>query len=136
LRTWAEVSDLVRPGLRALRASHRRLVSRPNGYACSLDLDEARRPADPRSARWDYILGQQDGAGVGVEVHPAKASEVSTVIAKKNWAQGLLRDRCRLEVRRWFWVRPTGSRLQFTPRSAKAHLLAENGIVFPVARLP
>jgi hypothetical protein len=119
-----------------MASAHRRLIGRPKNYSCSLDLDRARREAEPNAPRWDYILGEREGGSIGLEVHPAKASEVDTVIEKKRWAEGRLSHHCDLRVGRWCWVRPPGSPLQFTPIGPKARLLAKNGIQFPVARLP
>jgi hypothetical protein len=134
LRSWAEIETNVRDGIRAVAPRHRRLLADGARFICSVDLDSARRTAEPQAPRWDYILGESAEA-VGMEVHPAKASEVDAVIAKKLWAEQLLRDYCRLTVNRWCWVRPPRSRLQFTPLSPGARRLAKHGIHFPTARL-
>jgi hypothetical protein len=90
--------------------------------------------AEPQASRWDYILaGENDAAGM--EVHPAKASEVDTVIAKKLWAETRLRVQCGLRVTTWHWVRPHRSPLQFTPQSPHARRLAKHGIQFPAKRI-
>jgi hypothetical protein len=133
---WSDVAAEIRQGLKGLRAPHRQLISRRRAYVCSLNLDAARRAAEPTAARWDYVLGGKDGGSTGVEVHPAKASEVDRVIAKKTWAQQGLISYCGLRVTDWYWLRPPRSSLQFTVVSPKARLLAKNGIHFPVARLP
>jgi hypothetical protein len=101
---------------------------------CSLDLDEHRQEAEPHASRWDYILGTDDGA-FGMEVHPAKASEVDTVIRKKRWAETLLARRCRLQISAWYWVVPQGSRLQFTQQSPHARRLAQERILFPARQM-
>ena len=88
----------------------------------------------PIASLQDYILGEAAEA-VGMEVHPAKASEVDAIVAKKLWAEQLLKDCCWLTVNRWYWVRPPRSRLQFTPRSPGARRLAKHGIQFPTPRL-
>ena len=72
---------------------------------------------------------------IGMEVHPAKASEVDSIVEKKRWAEQRLADGCGLSLSRWWWIRPAGSRLQFTPLSPQARRLAKNGIEFPRARL-
>jgi hypothetical protein len=61
---------------------------------------------------------------------------VDRVIAKKRWAEARLAAHCNLRLARWYWLRPPGSPLQFTPASPKARLLANNGIRFPTAYLP
>jgi hypothetical protein len=134
LRTWKEIAAAVRIGLRGVASLHRGLVADGRQYSCSVDLDEAFRTAEPRAARWDYILTMAVHA-VGMEVHPAKASEVDGVIAKKRWAEQRLAAGCALRLSRWCWIRPPGSRLQFTPLSPQARRLAKSGIEFPRARL-
>lgn len=134
LRAWHDIADAVRPGLRGLRSRHRSLVTDGDRFLCSVDLDDARRSAEPAASRWDYILGL-DPEAWGMEVHPAKASEVDGVIRKKTWAAARLSSNCGLLVSRWRWIRPPGSRLQFTPRSPEARRLAKHGIEFPTALL-
>ena len=134
LRSWQAISDAVRPGLRGLTSRHHSLVTEGRRFSCSVDLDEARRVAEPEASRWDYILGL-DADAWGMEVHPAKASEVDGVIRKKIWAAERLSSNCALVVSRWHWVRPSGSALQFTQRSPEARRLAKYGIRFPIPRL-
>ncbi len=134
LRTWQEIASAVHVGLRGVASSHRALVADGRQYSCSVDLDEALRTAEPRAPRWDYVLTMATQA-VGMEVHSAKASEVNGVIAKKRWAERRLAEGCALRLSRWCWIRPPGSRLQFTPLSPQARRLARSGIEFPRARL-
>ena len=134
LRSCRAISEAVRPGLRGLASRHRSLVTDGQRFSCSVDLDDARRLAEPEASRWDYILGLDVDAW-GMEVHPAKASEVDGVIRKKHWAVELLSTNCALAVSRWHWVRPRGSPLQFTQRSPEARRLAKHGIQFPAPRL-
>lgn len=70
---------------------------------------------------------------VALEVHPAKASEVNTVVAKKRWAESIVP--LAIRVNRWCWIRPPGSSLQFGSGSYHARVLAKAGIEFPAARL-
>jgi hypothetical protein len=134
LRGWTQIAPVVRSGLRGLASAHRGLVADGQRCACSADLDAALQTVEPQAARWDYVLTTETHA-VGMEVHGAKASEVDTVVAKKRWAERRLADNCGLSVSRWCWIRPPGSRLQFTPASPQARRLAKNGIEFPRARL-
>jgi len=134
LRAWEAIHEVVKPGLRGLTSRHRSLVSDGQRFSCSVDLDEARRAAEPEEPRWDYILGLPAEVW-GMEVHPAKASEVDGIIGKKLWAERRLRTNCALGVARWHWIRPPRSPLQFTPRSPAARRLAKHGIQFPRARL-
>ena len=136
LRSWTELEPAVQRGLRAVSSAHHRLIEDPARYACSVDLDGALHEAEPNAPRWDYILARRDRTSVGMEVHPAKASEVALIIAKKEWAQAKVSVHCQLRIDRWYWVRPAGSPLQFTLLSPKARLLAQSRIHFPVSRLP
>jgi hypothetical protein len=135
LRSCDEVAAAVQPGLRAVKTAHHVLFADPAAFECSADLDRARQPFEPNAPRWDYILVGSEGLAVGAEVHAAKASEVDRVIAKKRWAERLV-ERCGLRVDRWYWIRPLGSRVQFTRLSPKARSLAKNGIQFPTSRVP
>jgi hypothetical protein len=134
LRTWEGVAGVVCVGLRGLAAQHRALVADGQRYSCSVDLDEALRATEPHATRWDYVLVVEARA-IGMEVHPAKASEVDTIVAKKRWAEQRLADGCDLTLWRWCWIRPPASRLQFTPLSPQARRLANIGIEFPRSRL-
>lgn len=136
LRSWDDIALAVKEGLRAVTAAHHDLFGHPAAYACSVDLDASLRDSEPNSPRWDYILARRDGSTEGAEVHPAKASEVNAVVAKKRWAERLLLARCGLRVDRWYWIRPPRSPLQFTPQSPKARALAMSGIQFPSSRVP
>jgi hypothetical protein len=98
----------------------------------SVELDDSLRTSHP-GARWDYVLAT-DRECVGMEVHPAKASEVDRILRKKRWAEDLLRV-CGVRVARWCWIRPLGSSLQFTSISPQARRLAAGGVQFPTAVL-
>ena len=50
----------------------------------SADIDTCLVSRYPSANRWDYAIGY-DGRCYFVEVHPASTSEVTAVIAKKNW---------------------------------------------------
>jgi hypothetical protein len=123
LRACDELAPAVRPGLRAVTTAHHALFADPGAFECSADLDTVRQPLEPNAPRWDYILVRSDGPVVGAEVHAAKASEVNRVIAKKRWAERIV-EGCGVRVDRWYWVRPPGSRVQFTRLSPKARSLA------------
>jgi hypothetical protein len=135
LGRWAALASALQPGLQGLEHAHRELIHRSTAYACSVDLDEARREAEPQAPRWDYVLVERDGATIACEVHPARASEVDALIAKKRWAEQRLAQYCGLRIALWHWLRPPGSKQQFTPRSPGARRLAQSGIRFPAARL-
>lgn len=134
LRTWKQVVSAIGDGLRGVASRHRALVAEGQQYSCSINLDEALRSAEPHASRWDYVLASGMRA-IGMEVHPAKASEVDSIVKKKRWAERRLADGCGLSLSRWCWIRPLGSPLQFTPLSPQARRLAKHGIEFPRARL-
>jgi hypothetical protein len=134
LPTWEDVAAFLKSGVRGLPGRHRQLVAEPQRFRCSLDLDRARSVAEPRAPRWDYVLGT-DADCIGLEVHPARASEVAAVIRKKDWAAAHLEARCGLIASRWCWVVPPGARVQLTPVSPHARQLAKSGIQFPARRL-
>ncbi len=102
--------------------------------ACSLNLDLAMRDDEPHAERWDYVLLLRlyGEATVGVEVHPALATEIEKMIGKKDWAARLLATECPdLAVARWFWVIPPDKVALIRPGSPAALRLAEAGIEFP-----
>lgn len=134
LESCTMVSSSLQKGLGALGRQHARLVRNGSRFVCSLDLDDARRRAEPEASRWDYVLGSRHES-VGMEVHAAKASEVDVVIRKKQWAETLLKEECGLTVDRWCWIRSPGSRHQLTSLSPQARRLAKSGIGFPKAEL-
>jgi hypothetical protein len=84
---------MYRPGLRALKAAHRRLISRDNSRLTgSIDLDAALINEQPNAPRWDYGIGYQHGGdeyAVWVEVHGAQTSKVREVLNKTRLAQGM-----------------------------------------------
>lgn len=104
------------------------LLHAANDFLCSVDLDTAFAETDAQAARWDYVLGTATEC-IGMEVHPAKSSEVVLMLAKKRWAEGVLAGGPR--VSRWCWIVPVRSRIQFTPISPQARLLAKGGVEFP-----
>ncbi len=121
LRAHKDLAVFVESGIQALRPIHRRLVETPEVYECSLDLDKARKRAEPNATRWDYALAT-NRLFVAMEIHPAKASEVNVMIRKKQWAESLLPSAIR--VARWNWIVPHRSRIHFTLLSPEARRLA------------
>ena len=93
------VCESYRPGKQALKAGHRKQVtcSDPRCFTGSVDLDGALRDTvEHRQAnRWDYGIGfreeDEKEVAIWVEVHPASAGEVKTVIEKYRWLLTWLR---------------------------------------------
>lgn len=122
----------VRTRLRALTSSDRQLIlsSQHKRVGDSLDLDKAGRADHPNKNRWDYLLSVPDASQiVGLEPHSARDSEVSVVIAKKNWAMGYLVSRLPMhKVARWFWV--THGNVGFSRMDKSVRRLDQHGIKF------
>jgi hypothetical protein len=128
----AAIGRAVKKGIRALSGKHSQLVASPKPYRCSVNLDAARRDAEPNAARWDYVLATA-AHSTGMEVHPARASEIDVMINKRRWAAQLLGQS--IPIKRWRWIVPHGSPIQLTPGSPQARRLAAGGIEFPARAL-
>ncbi len=120
-------------GLGALPAGDRALLhanARPT-VGDSLDLDEAARQEHPQDNRWDYVVSVPDqNRLVGIEPHQAKDSEVSVVIAKKDWARTYLHIHLNdgRQVARWIWV--SHGRVGFSNTERNRRRLDQAGIAF------
>jgi hypothetical protein len=123
----------ARPGLDALEAEHKPIVTGGSTIGCGVALDRARQAAEPAASRWDYIFSQRDSdEGLGIEVHHAASTEVEVMIAKKAWAQGLLSRECaKLAIRGWLWLAAPGGDVLFLRQHPLARRLSEAGIGFP-----
>ena len=73
---------------------------------CSVALDEWGRPRWPRDPRWDYLIVNDSGLCLGVEVHSAIPKEVKKLVAKKGWAVERLAE-AEISVDQWWWI-PSG----------------------------
>lgn len=107
-----------KPGKKALIKAHRASVIDSPGR--SADLDGCMESTHPSAPRWDYVLERtsKDRRGAGLEVHGGNASQVSSMIAKKRWAEAVLASlEPDLSIERWHWVVPPGSKFVF-PRPA------------------
>lgn len=89
-------------------------------------------------ARWDYGIGiQRPNAteiAVWVEVHPAKTSEVNTVIEKLRWLKLWLQGHAALLSQMtppdgFYWIATSG--VHILPGSQQARLLAQHKIRMP-----
>lgn len=94
-----EIQDAYQPGKQALKGSHREQVSCSDSRRLtgSIDLDDALSTAPDHAAanRWDYGLGFHTGTreiAIWIEIHPAAAGEVGTVLRKYEWLRRWLRD--------------------------------------------
>src|SRR5690242_13402454 len=93
-------------GLGALEADHKPIITTAGDVGCGVALDRSRQHAEPNADRWDYVFTSRSSAvGYGVEVHHASPDEALKMIAKKAWAEALLRSECSdLEVVYWLWI--------------------------------
>jgi hypothetical protein len=130
LRAHLRKGGAVRDAKQALTGPHRRLIA--FSASCSVDLDGLLADEQPQAARWDYLLADE-ATCLGMEVHPAKSTEVELILRKKQWAEKTLAGGP--AVTRWCWIVPAASRLQFTAISPAARRLAKGGVEFPRRRL-
>lgn len=124
-------------GLGALARAHKQLIDdnlRPS-FADSLDIDESLRQGNERDHRWDYLLGHESSAVVGLEPHSAHTGEVSTVIAKKNAARQQLKNHLAdsSKITAWFWV--ASGKVDFAPHDKVIRRLEQEGISFVGGKL-
>ncbi len=141
VRNTSEVKDAYRPGLEALRDKDRNRISfgdtrRIRG---SINLDSSLAESYPNLSRWDYGIGFEKNIKtdkvVWLEVHPAKADEVKSMIAKLNWLKNWLQDsapalrRITLGDSPFVWVASGG--VAFQKSSQQARILASAGLTFP-----
>jgi hypothetical protein len=126
------LTRVIRPGLQALRSSHRPQIQPDprNLVTDSLGLDDAFSDSEPEQSRWDYWLGTSiiGQALIGVEVHPATAGEVAKLVQKKQWAErkaagNLLKTK---RIARWYWVSSGSTKI--TKTSAEYRRLGKAGI--------
>ena len=93
--------------------------------ACSVALDEWGKPNWPTDARWDYVVVDQHGRMLAVEVHPATDGEVASVIEKKVWAEARLAE-AEIAAKQWWWI-PSG-KSTITPTGRRRRQLSLKGI--------
>ncbi len=111
LKSKSVLRSVVRPGLRSMSAKDRAHVAAEirSEFVDGLALDDAlgKHPSHVNANRWDFLLGHEPTHGIiGLEVHPAKNSEVKLVVAKRDWAEGIIRAEfvAGAKVHRWFWA--------------------------------
>lgn len=94
-----------------MAAHHRDQINAAHSsrLGCSLDLDNSLAREYPNASRWDYLVVVESRSArcVGVEVHSATAGEVRVIVAKRDWARGILRQRCEGGLPAsadWYWI--------------------------------
>jgi hypothetical protein len=133
LREDSQLRPSIKDGLGAVLNAHRSYFEEAvrSSFADSLDIDEALKVGREQENRWDYLLGHLPSKQVvGVELHSAKNSEITTVINKRGAARRQLHEHLRegVFVAKWLWV--ASGQVQFAPMEKATFQLAENGIKF------
>lgn len=137
--------DGYRPGLQAVKAEYRDRFdcTDTRRLAGSIDLDSTLERSLPNEPRWDYGVGFSRVASTDavywVEVHPATASEVTSVLSKLAWLRDWLRHNAPrlLEMTAaengYVWI--ASKDIGFRPGSRQAKRLEAHGMRFPCRRL-
>ena len=135
------VEKACQPGLQALLERDRDRLSCDDTrkISGSLNLDAALATIYPEQPRWDYGIGikktKTADRAIWMEVHPATAGEVKSMIAKlrwlKNWLQNYAPDLMGLTDRNIPYVWIASGSVSFQRNSSQARELAAAGIAFP-----
>jgi hypothetical protein len=120
-------------GLNALKDAHKQFVEAKlrASFNDSLDIDDGLKAGHEQDYRWDYVLGHRDTSFVvGLEPHSAETGEVSTVIAKRQYARRQLQAHMKpgKSIRAWFWV--ASGKVDFVPHERTVNRLNQEGITF------
>lgn len=133
LRLALKASSDLQPvkGLGALRRTDVNLIieSERQKVDDSLDLDAAMQASHPNENRWDYLLSLLTTQRlIALEPHPAKESEIASMIAKRARARSFLDSHLQPghSITRWIWVSPGATRFSRMERAQR--LLAQHGI--------
>lgn len=88
-----DISTCYRPGLRGVKTSDKKYFQCRNtsNIEGSVDIDSCLASKYPNENRWDYVIGYDD-QNYFIEIHPASTSNISEIIAKKNWLMQWLRN--------------------------------------------
>lgn len=122
----------VQAGLDAVEKSHRARIDGQlrSRFLDSLEVDSNLQAGREQENRWDYLLGFEDGAVIGLESHSAHTSEVKTVINKKRAAQRQLAEHLGQGKRISAWVWVASGKVDFVPHEKAILRLAGEGITF------
>ena len=148
------VDDAYCEGVRALKKGHRKCVecSDANRLTGSVDLDSELQqvPEHANASRWDYGIGYRPKNGpeqaVWVEVHSAKASEVSAVLKQlqglRVWPNGegveqlrQMTDAAGKDIR-FVWVASGGANIPRNSRQYQQLNMSEIGRAVRKLSLP
>lgn len=131
----SEIAAGLKAGLQAVTSAHRSSISagETRRITGSVDIDAALEPLEPHANRWDYAIGyritsRQDKVFF-VEFHRAKSSEVSKVLAKKQWLEEWMCGKPvdRLRPRQFVWLSAGG--ISIPPNAPQRRRLSAHGIV-------
>lgn len=136
LGSCVELAGWTKPGLQALEALHRALITNASQAECSHHLDACFEASEPRAPRWDYVVVTRTSASVAIEVHAGNDARADEMLAKRAWAHEKLRSLCPSVLpSRWIWLVPPDSRFTFNPNGHRRRLLQQAGIEAPARRL-
>jgi len=129
-----EVSDKYQDGFQAIRKSDRKKIEAtvPRNCDGSLDIDSAVKSIYPNDARWDYAIGYSNKVCY-FEIHPAKPSEVTSMLNKLTWLKNWLKEKApQLNNMpdyspKYVWV--ASGKVAMLSTSKEARRLAASGIV-------
>jgi hypothetical protein len=137
----------LKPGLQAIKKGegHGQILAEdPQRLLGSAAIDDACRPAYPKSERWDYVIGY-NRAGKAfahfVEVHSAETSEVSKMEKKLRWLRDFLQKPSQKELaaldHEFHWVASGRFNIpQHVPQyRTLTTTLKKAGLRFPVKKL-
>jgi hypothetical protein len=99
----------------------------------SVNLDDSYRKEHATANRWDYLLVRtRPKTSDAVEIHQGRESEIQVLIAKKAWAEVIIRRDCAAAgAITWHWILPPGSPCRMSQSSPASRRLALAGISFP-----
>jgi hypothetical protein len=114
-------------GLQALRNDSKYITPKDtNSINGSVNLDSCLKGVYPNANRWDYLVSYKKDFYY-IEIHPAKDSEVQTLIQKHIWLKNWIQEN-KLENyhSRYYWI-PSG-RNSILPSSIYGKKNAQRGI--------
>ena len=102
----------------------------------SVDIDRCTTTIYPNANRWDYVFAYS-GKAYFIEVHPAKTSEVKTVLNKLQWLKDWLNQRATpidaLKAKNpFYWIQSKGFAI---PKTSPQYRAASHAGLKPIAQL-
>ncbi len=131
LQVGTTLRTKIKQGLTALLPIDRERIAKDSRseFLDSLNLDDALLTTHPQEHRWDYLVSYNPrGIVIGIEVHTASTSQVSTIISKKDAAIRQLQPHSKPSARinEWIWISSGAVKIHQLDRARIR--LAQNGI--------